>query len=144
MSGDWTWSERREWRMSILKYSILLATSVVGCGQSSSAPLTCAGPGTAEGVNLTILDSITGAQLPFYDLYAIAVDGEYRDSLVVPAITSAPTHAYWLASDREGTYGVTVQARGYRPWTKSGVVVSRVDCKIVPAVLTARLQQRVQ
>jgi len=128
--------------MRIYKFVILLVACGSACGQgASSEVLTCAEPGTAQGVNLTILDSISGAQFPFSDLYATAVEGAYRDSLGVSAITSAPTHPYWLASDREGTYTVTVQASGYLPWTKRGVVVSRVACKIVPAVLTAKLQR---
>jgi len=120
---------------------LFLSTIVGGCGHSSASPLTCAEPGTAQGINLTIRDSISGAEFPFFDLYATAIDGPFRDSLGVSAITSSPTHAYWLASDREGAYTVTVEARGYRPWIKNGVIVSRVDCKIRPAELTVMLQR---
>jgi hypothetical protein len=127
--------------MRISIFLILFVAYATACDQPSPVLLTCGEPGTAQGVNLTILDSITGAQFPFSDLYATAVEGAYRDSLAVSAITSIPTHPYWLASDREGTYTVTVQASGYLPWTKRGVVVSRVECKIVPAVLTAKLQR---
>jgi hypothetical protein len=119
----------------------LLIGGIAACAQSAASPLTCAEPGTAQGINLTIRDSISGAEFPFYDVYAISVDGMYHDSLSVPAITSTPAHVYWLASDREGAYMVTVQARGYRAWVKSGVIVTRVDCKILPAELTVRLQR---
>lgn len=127
--------------MSIVKYSIPLLVAVAGCERAASVPFTCAEPGTAQGVNLTILDSVTGAQFPFYDLYATVADGAYHDSLAVPAITSNPAHVYWLASNREGTYRVKVEARGYQPWTKNGVVVTRADCKIIPATLTVMLQR---
>jgi hypothetical protein len=126
--------------MSMLKYLIPLIAAMASCGRSDAEPLTCAEPGTAQGVDLTIVDSTTGSPFPFYDLYATATDGAYRDSLGVSAITAAPAHVYWLASDREGTYAVTVQARGYQRWAKTGIVVSRSECRIVPAVLTVRLQ----
>jgi hypothetical protein len=82
-------------------------------------------------------------QPPFGNLYAIAVDGGFCDSLQIPDVTAPPARGvYWLASDREGTYTVSVQATGYQPWTRSGVVVRRVDCKIVPALLSVRLQHQ--
>ncbi len=129
----------------MLKCCIALAVAAAGCAQpsSSSEPFTCAEPGTGHGIDITVIDSATSAQFPFSNLYAAAVDGEFRDSLQIPLVTGPPTRGvYWLASDREGTYTVTVQASGYQTWTRSGVVERRVDCKIVPAALTVRLQRQ--
>lgn len=113
----------------------------LACRTSTPAGLDCAEPGTSQGVGLAIADAKTGATFPFSDIVATAVDGSFRDSLSIPAIVaSGDEKVLWLAPDREGTYAVTVRAKGYSPWSQNGVVVSRSDCKLVPVVLAVRLQ----
>ncbi len=48
---------------------------------------------------------------------------------------------FQLAFERAGTYDVSVQAAGYRPWTASAVTVTRGDCNVKTITLTGMLQR---
>jgi hypothetical protein len=118
----------------------VLALAFAGCRGAATEIATCAEPGTNHGVGLAIQDGRSGAAFPFYDIVAIATDGAFSDTLRIPAIASlAAQGIFSLAKDRPGNYTVTVQARGYAQWTKSGVLVNRVDCKVIPNTLTVQL-----
>ena len=126
-------------RWTNLFRSLLVAT--LGCAGTGPQELNCAEPGTSQGIGIAIQDGKTGAAYPFQDVMAVAIDGSFRDSVAIAAIASvADQRVLWLAHDREGSYSVTVSAQGYSSWTRSGVVVARKDCKIVPVVLTVELQ----
>lgn len=95
----------------------------------------------AFALKITIQDSVTGpAKLD--SLVVIASATAYRDSVYHPTAgsTSAAT-VEKLAYNRDGTYAVTIKAFGYRQWSRSGIVVDKPDCLVIPAVFTAKLQR---
>ncbi len=49
---------------------------------------------------------------------------------------------FQLAFERPGTYDVSIQAAGYRPWTKTGVQVGADECHVQTVTLTAALQRQ--
>jgi hypothetical protein len=90
-------------------------------------------------VSVTIVDSIGGGSLTNGATVRVQ-DGAYADSITVPIDTSsnfAPTIA--LAWERPGVYQVTVRHAGYRDWNASNVRVTKDECHVHTAVLTARL-----
>jgi hypothetical protein len=48
---------------------------------------------------------------------------------------------YGLASERPGTYTLTVEQDGYRPWSRSGIEVTEDVCHVRTVQVTARLQR---
>jgi hypothetical protein len=126
--------------MRILQIAVLAAA--VGCTtQSSPQEVVCAEPGSSRGLGITLRDTRTGAAGPFYDVHARAMAVDFQDSLSIPAIDSPPQRdVFWVVSNREGTYSLTVSARGYQVWSKSGVAVHRGPCAIIPVVLTVDLR----
>lgn len=91
-------------------------------------------------ISLTVMDSRT-LQRPPSEVTAAADNGEYGDTLTYPAGTGAPL-LFNLAPSRSGTFDVSVNAAGYLPWTRSGVVVRRSGrCDTVETEqLSAQLQ----
>jgi hypothetical protein len=87
-----------------------------------------------------LTDSIVPNTTILTNVSVVARDGTYRDS-VFRASPSAPppNELLALAYERAGTYEVTVNATGYRPWVRSGIVVQRDPCHVVTVPLTARL-----
>jgi hypothetical protein len=69
----------------------------------------------------------------------IARDGAFADTVLVPT-DDAELFPYPLAHERAGTYTVTVERDGYRPWSRSGVRVTKDECHVRTVALTARLQ----
>jgi hypothetical protein len=55
-------------------------------------------------------------------------------------ITNVVDGPYGLAYERAGTYTVTVEQQGYRPWSRSGVRVTKDECHVRGVSITARLQ----
>jgi len=94
----------------------------------------------AAGINITVVDSLTGAPAAFTGLWARAVDGAFRDS-TASAFTNpqAGTVTMALAWERRGTFTVTVHADGFRDWNKTGVVVTADECHVTGVQLTARM-----
>ena len=94
----------------------------------------------AAGLNVTVVDSLTGQPTAFSGLWARAREGSYTDSSAM-AFTDVQTGAVRmaLAYERAGTYVVTVHAAGYADWTKAGVTVTKGVCHVTGVLLTARL-----
>lgn len=92
------------------------------------------------GITLTLVDSTTGVPLSGPgDMRLMVTDGMYRDSLrTVVALIGFWGGAY----ERVGTYTATVDADGYQPWRKDGIVVTRGLCHVRPVSVTARLVRR--
>jgi len=120
---------------------VLLVIAAMGCEQqSASEPETCVS-GAVQGIRLRVVDATTGADAPFRDLLAIAVDGSYRDTLHLAQVTAAPPLQYWyLAAERDGRYAVSVEAQGYQPWSKADVAITRNGCELESVWLTVPLQ----
>jgi hypothetical protein len=64
-------------------------------------------------------------------------DGVYADT----ARFTEYDGPYGVAYEREGTYTLTVEQVGYKPWTRSGLAVGRDDCHVKGVSLVARLQK---
>ena len=67
----------------------------------------------------------------------IARDGAYAETVEIE------TNGSWipLAHEREGSYTVTVDAVGYRLWSRSGIPVIDGGCHVRTVKLTARLER---
>jgi hypothetical protein len=95
------------------------------------------------GIVIAVEDSLTGSKGPFSNVSYVAKDtSAYRDSTLiatVPAQLSGSTFLAGLAYEHPGKYDVTVRATGYKPWVKSGVVVTKDACHVIAVSLTARL-----
>ena len=93
-------------------------------------------------LNVIVKDSITGGTPPT-ETRVIARDGEYADTLLMGVPNTAGT-SFPLAVERTGSYVVTVEAPGYRTWSRANVVVTRSSghcSKLQTVTLLARLQR---
>lgn len=107
--------------------------------KSATGPVYC----TAEArpaVALTVVDSATNQPALFQNLWAVARDGTYRDSVAVSLgdVQKGAVTVY-LAYERAGVYTVSAKADGYQVWTKTGVAVTGDVCHVTTVRLTARL-----
>jgi hypothetical protein len=105
--------------------AVVLLVAALACRSSTPSELTTCATATNYALRIKLADSITAARVPFFDVSAVAVDGTYRDSVHVDSLLD-PAAAnviggIGIAFDRSGIYAVTVTARGYARWTKSGV-----------------------
>lgn len=89
-------------------------------------------------LTVDVRDSITNATAG-PGARIIARDGAFADTVLVPT-DDAARFPYQLAHERAGTYTVTVERDGYRPWSRSGVRVTKDECHVRTLALTARLQ----
>ena len=87
-------------------------------------------------VSVDVRDSVTNAAVG-RGSRIIARDGTYADTA---EITSAFDGPYGLAYERPGTYTVTVDQQGYRPWSRAGINVTKDECHVRGVPITARLQ----
>jgi hypothetical protein len=127
--------------------SRLLCACAVALGAcespSSPRPLACT-PNILFGLQVTVIDSITSA--PPSSATLIARSAAYVDSVGPQAPLSPVVDGVVLvlsaASERSGTYDLTVRAPGYRDWTRTGVRVTQEDqCHVRTVALTARLRK---
>ncbi len=95
------------------------------------------------GLNVSVLDGITGAPVP-RPMLIIATDGAYADtSQFAREARAIPDMQSWpLVGERAGRYTVVVRASGYVDWTQSNVVITKDVCHVIPVALTARLFRR--
>ncbi|MBA3645263.1 MAG: carboxypeptidase regulatory-like domain-containing protein [Gemmatimonadaceae bacterium] len=108
------------------------------CSQNSPQPIICTAL-FAYGITVTVVDSVTGAPAAS-GAVLVARDGAYTDS--VPAQADSPnTSSVAAAGERAGTYTVTISKPGYKPWTQSGVTVTKDECHVRGVALTAKLQR---
>lgn len=119
-----------------------LTALLCGCAASEVTSENCPDVGYSA-INLAIEDSITGARFPFTDVYALAIDGTFRDSTHVATIDGVPGPvAVGLAFGRAGTYSVEVKAAGYSVWKKNDIVAAEGACrKVVPSAVAVRLRK---
>lgn len=112
------------------------AMPLIACG-GSPVENTCANY-ALTGITLTVVDS-TSLTTPPGTLSLIVTDAAYADTL-----TSAANGIFSAATERPGTYSLTLQVPGYHEWTKSPVVVALdgTACHhVVPVVLVAKVQK---
>ena len=85
------------------------------------------------GLVVTVRDSVTGA--PVSGARVVARTGATADTARSPLNGISA-----LAYEKAGTYEVTVEQAGYRPWTRANVQVTRDECHVRTVSLTALLQ----
>lgn len=93
----------------------------------------------APAVSVTVLDSATNGPLPPIALTVSAATSSFADT--VSHDQALPGLVTGLAHERAGTYRVGVVAPGYRPWSVSGVKVTRGECGVRTAPIVAKLQR---
>jgi hypothetical protein len=121
---------------------VCLSLAVAACNNPFSSDRICDASAVA-GIVVVVQDSASNGPVPLGDVVVRAVSGELTDSSRA-GFASAPGQPaeYQLAHERTGTYTVTVSAAGYRPWSRSGVKVTRQDdCHVRTQRLTALLQR---
>ena len=98
---------------------------------------------TAElrfGVVVRVTDSVTARPAASGSTLVIR-EGTYVDSMSIPAARpDLDELTFGGAGERAGTYTVTVTKSGYRPWTRTGVRVTKGECHVNQVQLEARLQ----
>lgn len=92
----------------------------------------------AYGINVHVLDSLTntsaatGAKL-------VARSGTFADSTTGSFGGTGDTMV--AAGEHAGTFTLTITKTGYKDWVKTGVVVTKDECHVIPVTLTALLQK---
>lgn len=94
-------------------------------------------------VAVEISDAQTGRTLAAHAV-GILRDGTYTDSLQLHdgscyGPTEAAPRFRCGAYERSGTYEVQVTHEGYRPWSLSGVAVTKDECHVKTVVVSAKL-----
>jgi len=115
-----------------------LAAGAAALTATARLTLTC----TMEarpGLTLAVVDSATG-QAPAGPggMRFRAVGGTFVDSLVVPALIGGWSTAW----ERGGTYSVTVDADGFRPWRADSLMVTSGLCHVRTTRVSVRLQRK--
>lgn len=119
----------------------VLALAALGAECPTSNPeLVC----TAEfryGLNVTVVDSLTGAPVP-RPILIVASEGAYSDTSKYALQPGDIQLASWpLLGERPGVFTVLVRAAGYQDWVQSDVRIGRDACHVIPVALTARLRR---
>ena len=119
-----------------MSVAAVLMPFAVACSQPEG-PVVCT-QNLVPGIVVTVTDSLSGV-MPASTLTAIALEGAYRDS-VSYAAPAASALTISLASERAGTYSVTVRKPGYLDWVKNGVTVTKDVCHVTTVALNAKLK----
>jgi hypothetical protein len=130
--------------------ALAVATSalVSACASGGSDTEPGADPGAGAGVictmearssfAVTVVDSTSGTTIRSGAAVRVT-DGAFSDTLVAPS--SGGTAYSGGVYERPGTYTVAVTHRDYRPWQRSGITVTKDECHVQTAQVTARLQK---
>lgn len=128
-----------------LMSGLVLASLTAGCGILD--PTVCTTE-AVPGIRVEVLDSISGAPVRGH-LRVVARDGSETsafdsqvDAVLQPGMDpdTMVFSPVSLAYERAGTYALTAEAEGYRPWQRTGVRVHRGECHVQTVEVTARLQ----
>jgi hypothetical protein len=116
-----------------------LATGLLaGCRGAGPAGPVCA-PTLGEAVAIGVRDARTGAPLAAGARGAVA-EAAFVDSLRPMPLESPAGRTLVGGGDRAGTYTVTVERAGYRPWRADAVRVTRGACGVSTVGLVAALE----
>jgi len=130
--------------MSAAGVAAFVAAFVAACVAACQVPDTSAprGGGIActaiavAGLNVTVLDSATLASVAGAKVVARSVTDSFADSTA-----SAFSGTYALAYEHAATYTVTVSAAGYVTQSRSGIVVGKDQCHVIPQQVQVRLSK---
>ena len=125
-------------RITMRQHGWVILTSIpfalVACGGSLYCPADM-----APGIVVEVRDGTTGVPIASFAHGEIR-NGSYSDSLVPYETDDQGVLATLTAGrGRSGTYEVRIEAEGYEPWIKTGVVVDSHDCGAVTVRIRADL-----
>lgn len=101
-------------------------------------PDPCSLPFIQPSLQVTVQDSVTGANVTPGSTLVLRSGGVFVDSVTAPpSETSMHVGASW------GTFSLTVRQTGYQTWTKTGIEVEKDQCVARTVNLTARLKPAV-
>ena len=89
------------------------------------------------GLNITVKDAATNAVLSD-GVTVIAQDGSYTETL--QSFSGDDIFSFFGATERKGTYIITVSKQGYQTFTSEPIVVTADVCHVIPQDLTVNLQ----
>lgn len=120
-----------------------LALASAGCTNASTATTTCTNI-AIEGLAVGIEDAVTRTSI--CGALVVATDGAYSETLTRYDISGTADGgiplggcSYYGATERAGTYVLTVTAPGYRTATVDGVTVTRDACHVMAHSLIVQL-----
>lgn len=122
----------------VVRQCLLLV--IAGLVAACSEPGECT-PSLVFGIQVLVRDGGTDAFVA-QPVHGVVRDGAFEDSLRV--VSSAGTDSALAtvlagAAERPGTYAVHLESAGYEPWDTANVRVTKGECHVRPASLTARL-----
>jgi hypothetical protein len=116
--------------------TLLLLTTTLASGSCNLPGNVACTLEARAAISVDVRDSVTNAAVGRGSTI-IARDGLYADTAEITSVFDGP---YGLAHERPGTYAVTVEQQGYRPWSRSGLRVTKDECHVRGVSITARLQ----
>ena len=127
--------------MKFARVAVALASlaAVAGCNIISD-PLggTVCTANFAYGINVHVLDSLTSAPAAI-GAKIVARSGTFADSTT--GQFGGTGDMLVAAGEHAGTFSLTISKTGYKDWVKTGVVVTKDECHVIPVTLTALLQK---
>ncbi len=91
------------------------------------------------GLAVTVQNAATGA--PITDTAAVVIkDGAYVESYNSLGAAGLPTSGtIHAASERAGTYSITIRKTAFAPYDTAGIVVTKNACHVIPVQVLAKL-----
>ena len=118
-------------------FALSAVLALAACDRASD-PLVCPAY-IAPSVNVTVQDSVTGANLTAGSTLVLRNAAGVVDSMTIEP--QPYTIVGWgLGMGAAGTFSLTVRHAGYREWTKAAIKVKQGVCGAETVNLTARLQ----
>jgi len=127
---------RKRWAALTTCVAVLGATA---CSSSAPTAVACSG-GTAYGLAVTVQNAATGA--PITDSASVVIkDGSYVESYNSLGAAGQPgSGTIHAASERAGTYSITIRKPAFAAYDTTGVVVTKDACHVIPVQVLAKLQ----
>ena len=95
----------------------------------------------APAIVIVVADAASGRAVQTDYVVVTAIDGSYRDSKSMSAMTLEDRAS--LALEREGNYRIEIAAKGYEDWSRNGVQVRLTadGCHVETVHILAQLQR---
>jgi len=126
------------WRTRGIALGMLLSVAA-GCAATATSPAQCAGI-VIPALRITIVDSVSGA---FAGAGATLIARLGAEADTITQSPAAPDSETAFIGSEIGNYALTIQKRGYAPWTRGSVVVPAAadGCHPSTVHLQAKLAQ---
>jgi hypothetical protein len=117
----------------------LAVLAACSAGDTNTPPDVYCTASIEPGLMVYVVDDVTGIPQA-QGAVALAIDGDYSDSLRAGVLWGDTLVALQGAAERPGLYQIRVAKPGYRTWTERNVRVFAGACHVRTAQVTARLQ----